>query len=233
MTDPTPVDDIIVTGQRARGPSPFANLQFPSKGLIVGDGQIEEKEDGSGGQDGGSTDETEQCAHPEGRREWNKDAIAKEAIDAFLARAAAFNETNFQYREYGALICEFAGGQLALGPVRDGPFVGPPVGGRGGVPIPPTDCGGGGTPVGFVHSHNTAEARPSVEDFDFLAQLKQYSGANSANLSVYVIADMVDPYTFASSPRITRTRLADRIAAEHPDYVPEWVNPDATRCPGG
>jgi len=51
MTDTgpgTPVDDITVIGQRARGESPFAGLQWPSRGGGSGDQQLELGEDEQG-----------------------------------------------------------------------------------------------------------------------------------------------------------------------------------------
>lgn len=69
MTDPdgppSELDEVVVTGQRARGPSPFAELQYPSKGNSTGGEQQQEVGDGN---DPGTTpsDEEVQCDDPEG-----------------------------------------------------------------------------------------------------------------------------------------------------------------------
>lgn len=46
MTDvpPIPIDGITVTGQRARGPSPFAELEYPTKGANQGPGSPDQDE---------------------------------------------------------------------------------------------------------------------------------------------------------------------------------------------
>lgn len=67
MTDPdgppSELDEVVVTGQRARGPSPFAELQYPSKGNSTGGEQQQEVGDGN---DPGTTPErlrlTKKCS---------------------------------------------------------------------------------------------------------------------------------------------------------------------------
>lgn len=92
MTDHT-LPDVVVTGQRARGPSPFSGLHWPSKGGSSVEGD-QEQTTGEGENTGGSplSDEAEQCATPEGRKEWDKDAKAVEAIDKFLRAALTVTE---------------------------------------------------------------------------------------------------------------------------------------------
>lgn len=134
-----------------------------------------------------ASDEEVQCAIPEGRREWNKDAKAVEAIDKFLdAARQRFHEDHFKNREYGALICEFSSGFVDLGPVIDGPFVGPPVGGQGTVDIPTDGCGSV-VPVGFVHSHISGNGLGSLGDIGYLERLVSEAGANPD-----VVSDLYD-----------------------------------------
>jgi hypothetical protein len=128
MTDPTlpetDLGEIVVTGQRARGPSPFADLQYPTKGAGSGGGEQQE-EVGDGGLGGGGdlSDEQEQCGDPEGRRQWNADARAQRAIEEFRARARLLGEPDLQNREFGALLCDMGNGNIALGPIEVGaPF---------------------------------------------------------------------------------------------------------------
>lgn len=107
--------------------------------------------------------------------------------------------------------------------------MGPPTGGRGGVDIPVTDCGAG-TPVGFVHSHNSSNALPSLSDMGYLEWLASQTSANLAAMSVYVVAAQAGAPA-ANPHSVSRTPYSDKEASQSPDYVPEWVNPDATPCP--
>ncbi|MBL0948801.1 hypothetical protein [Brevundimonas sp.] len=117
MTDTGPgttVDDIVVTGQRARGASPFAGLQWPSRGG-GGNQQLGLGDDETGG---GLelSDEEQQCATEESRRQWNADARAAEAVRQFLDEALRlFGENDLANREFGALLCDTGGGMSSWG----------------------------------------------------------------------------------------------------------------------
>lgn len=203
MTDPTlpetDLGEIVVTGQRARGPSPFADLQYPTKGAGSGGGEQQE-EVGDGGLGGGGdlSDEQEQCGDPEGRRQWNADARAQRAIEEFRARARLLGEPDLQNREFGALLCDMGNGNIALGPIEVGDPIldagGQPItypGGRPTVGIPPTGCGAG-TVVGFVHSHPGSGAHlPSSDDFDYADWHTDYNDAPD-NFGIYVISSPAD-----------------------------------------
>lgn len=230
MPDEVELPGATVTGQRARGPSPFSGIRYPSRRGVRGPQQNELDPDPDDG--GGISDEEVQCGDPAGRREWNKDAKAIEAISRFLEAASSrYGESDFFQREYGALLCEMPNGRVALGPVFDGPFVGPPVGGQGTVSIDPFSCSGS-VPLGFVHSHNTGNAIPSPGDMGFLQYLADYANGNPATLSVYVITTMAVPGTGQSAIVVSRTPLSDSAAVEEAGYEPEWVNPEAEECAG-
>lgn len=228
MTDTT-LPDVIVRGQKVRAPSPFSGVQWPTKGNPTPPQQnTDEPVDDTG--EGPATDESQQCAIPEDRREWNKDAAARRAQDEILAAAfARHGETDLFRREYGALLCEMSPGVIEVGEIREGAFVGPPVGGRGGVDIPVTDCGAG-VPVGFVHSHTSLNPLPSEGDFGYLAYLAHQNGISPDALSVYTLGTLSTAP--ASNPHaISHARYPEAAASQQPDYVPEWVDPNATPCP--
>lgn len=231
--DPHELEDVTVTGQRARGPSPFSGLQWPTKAVGSG-GTHGDTVDMDGNTTGNNpSDEEVQCATTKGRREWNKDAKAVEVIDRFLdaARTRFDGEDHFRNREYGALICEFSDGTIDLGPVFDGPFVGPPVGGRGTVDIPTNSCGTG-TPLGFVHTHTSGNPLGSPGDLGYLQRLVDEAGADPARVSVYTIENHTPPDQTDPRYRVSRVPLSDADSIEEEGYEPEWVNPEAQPCPG-
>lgn len=236
MTDPnppiTPIDDVTVTGQRARGPSPFADLQFPTKGVGNPTGPDQNELDPNGPPAGdGPSDESQQCATEGGAREWNKDALAIAAIAVMKAEALArHQETNFNNREYGALICEFSDGTIALGPTFEGPMVGAPVGGRGGVDIDPMSCGSSATPLGFIHTHPSS-TYASASDIAYLHRLVTEAGANPATVSAYVIANQAAELYGPGVDRVSVAKISDEEEVHQPGYQPAWVNPDAKSCP--
>lgn len=247
MTDPSPPTnpgDIIVTGQRARAASLFAAMAFPDKDDSAGP-NVDEKtpEDDSGGSFTEPTDEDIQCALPEGRRQWNADAKAKEAVEKFLDKARLdHNERDWENREFGALICEFSDGTIDLGEVISGE---PTLDTDGtqiiyydsngqvrnpGVHIPRDGCGYG-RPPGFVHTHFFgASGHPSDADFDYTKQLVDYFRAPS-NASVYVAARYQNPNTNISEIKVSQFTVTEKTAAQQGGPI-KWVNPNATPCPG-
>lgn len=215
-----------------------AGERFPTKGNIDNPDEQQEVDDGAGGGNGPPSDETVQCSFPEGRRQWNADAKAKAAVRAFFDKADTLGEPDLQNREFGALICEFAPGQVELGPIQAGLPILDAEGhqisypeGRPTVPIPQDGCGSG-TPIGYVHSHpglNTGV--PSNSDFDYAKQLIDYHGAPQ-NVGVYLVTRAYDEQTGAQKDGVTRASLSDKSAANQGTLVPDWINPDATPCPG-
>ncbi len=240
MTDTgpgTPVDDIIVTGQRARGESPFAGLQWPSRGGGSGDQQLELGEDEMGGGRGPS-DEEQQCATEENRRQWNADARAAEAVEAFLDKARAGGEDDLANREFGALLCDMGGGNVVLGPITPGPPIldenGQQIfyeGGRIGVAIPPDGCSGG-LVVGSVHSHPSGSVSPSNDDFDHAQWHISHNNA-APNFGIYIVALVPNPLDGGYDYVVSRSEVEDRQAANEGELDPTWINPDARPCPGG
>lgn len=186
-------------------------------------------EDGTGNTQGPPTDEDRQCSTPAARKAWNRDAAAREAARRIVIEAFnRYQETDLFRREYGALLCEMSPGVIDIGPIREGPFVGPPIGGRGTVDIPVTDCGAG-VPVGFIHSHTTMNVLPSEGDFGYLAYLAYQSGVTSSSLSVYTLGTLTDGTQTRTG--LTHAPYSDAIASQQEGYVPEWVDPNATPCP--
>lgn len=224
---------MIVTGQRARGPSPFSGLQWPSKGNSAN--FPEQNTDVPANQpEGATTDEERQCSIPDGRREWNKDAAARAAIQAMLDYAANhLNETDLSAREFGAAICEFTDGSVGLGQVRHGGAIIGDADGVGSVGILPTDCGAG-TPLGYIHSHPSGQRVPSMTDMDALAGMVS-TGGNPSHLSVYTVTVVSGASGGAHGYGygISETPLVDydKVAEQESNYEPKWVNPDALPCP--
>ena len=235
MTDPnapTDLSEVVAIGQRARGPSPFAALQWPTKGLGIPAEQLTDvPDDGTGVGPGAPSDEEIQCALPEGRKVWNRDARAVSAVaEPRLAANQRHGEIDFASREYGALLYEFPDGRIELGTISDGPYVGPPTGGQGSVGIPPAGCHGG-IPVGYIHTHPSSSPVPSPADMNFLRQLVDHYGA-PANASVYIVGNYAQQPYGAGTNHVSAATLADKDAVEQPGYVPKWVNPEAKPCPG-
>jgi hypothetical protein len=230
---------VEVTGQRARGPSPFA-VSYPTKGNGLGNEEQDEVDPNGGGGGGELSDEQQQCMMPAGREQWNADAKAVAARQAFLARAAQLGENDLQNREFGALICRLTNGSVVLGPIHEGPPIldgngnqiyYPETGGRPYVNINPDGCGSG-VPIGYVHSHpGVNEGRPSDGDFATGQWYVDYRGADAATFGIYTMSQYQNQ-TGNYSTQVSRASLSDRSMAQTANYQPAWVNPDATPCPG-
>lgn len=241
MTDTGPgttVDDILVTGQRARGQSPFAGLQWPSRGGGSGDQQLELGEDEPGGGRGPS-DEEQQCATEESRRQWNADARAAEAARRFVEAAGEFDEGHLANREFGALLCDLGGGNVVLGPIVSGPPImdetGNPIvydGGRASVEIPTDGCGTGNV-VGYVHSHPSGSPIPSDLDFQY-ARWHITNNRAPGNFGIYIVALVSNPTPGSGGYGygVSRAEISDEEAAGAGTLEPTWLNPDAQTCPG-
>lgn len=77
----------------------------------------------------GPSDEEIACADPEKRKQWNKDAYARQALERLRAFAQArYNDLDLQTREYGTLLCQFSDGSFETGPIAEGPAVQHPDG---------------------------------------------------------------------------------------------------------
>lgn len=232
MTDPAhPLPGVLVTGQRKSAPSPFAEIKWPTTSGTVDQNQVELPDGESGTQ---PSDEDVQCQDEEGRRQWNADALAQGAIDAFIEAARLLGEPDLANREFGALICEFSDGSMSLGPVESGEPTfdqdGQQVNLHPTVPLSPSGCGGG-TPVGYIHSHPGLNTfLPSDRDFNFAQGLIDSRGANQARFGIYVVSRATDSHG-RSEYHVGRSKIDDRAAAAAGTLQPSWVNPDAQGCP--
>lgn len=246
MPDPAPNPlDVSVDGQRptTRPPSPFSNVQWPSKWLGPGDEPVTVEEGGSGASGGAqATDEMVHCSDPVKRKQWNADAKANEAIEAFRnAARQRFNEPDLQMREFGALVYEMPNGDITLSEVFHGDSLFNPDGTmrttRPTVYIPPTACGAG-VPLGSAHSHpglaDFTTVAPTThlgsgQNFDHIAGLEAYHGRPADSMNLYIISDQTDGTnrgTFAMQYKGSQKTAALGGAAG------EYVNPNATPCPG-
>lgn len=242
MTDPTPTDlgEVVVKGQRARGPSPFSGVEWPTKGNSVSPQANHDDPVDPTGESPPASDEEQQCAIPEGRKEWNKDAAAVSAIEKFLQYAAdtfGQSESHFRNREYGALLCEFSNGSVSVGPVFHGEYVGPGAPPRDenadppNVSIPSDSCPMNSIPVGFVHTHVSSHLG-SVGDIGALETLATAMGVNLSSLAAYTIQDHAGLQGLPESAwRVNRMTHAEKDKMQQANYQPEWVNPDAAPCP--
>lgn len=235
MTDPTPVDEIVVVGQRRR----YNYETFPVSGGSGGGGGgfIDPEEVGDGTEPPPTTPDP--CADPATALEWNADAAAAEALgqmvdmanqmDGFLGR-----------REFGAVLYIRPDGSIGIGNITWGPpFDQPdPETGRTYVEldfsgIPP------GSIIGSIHTHNAGSFLPSGDpsglngDWGHYNDLRTYvqgAGGNPDLVRIYVAAQ-----NFASSSGVTHgIRFYDnrnRTAALGGQEGPE-VNPEAQPCPG-
>lgn len=246
MTDtgpPTTVGDVIVNGQTRRAPSPYATIQWPTKGTGTGDQQQQITDDPNAPIPEGFTEEQIACPSEEGRRQWDSDAMARAAVSALLAAAFARFSEDLQNREFGALICQAGDGTLMLGPIHDGP----PILGEDGrqiiyygpdgqpdsqptVAINPDGCAGS-IPVGFIHSHPGVNAGiPSPGDFAFARWLVENRSAPNS-ISIYTAASYLNPNTNQYLNQVTRANLSDESTAQSGTFVPRFVDPNATFCP--
>lgn len=237
IENPYDLGDIHVFGQRARGPSPFSGLTFPSKGSSPSVHQTQLPEDPNYDP---ASDQTLQCQDPIARKQWEADAKAKEAAIKFRQKAQDdFNELDLSNREFGALICQMPGGQIDLGPIRAGEPILDANGNaidyyplsRPSVPIPYEDCGSG-TPIGMIHSHPGVNVGiPSDADFAYLDGLATTTSVPVSSLGVYVVYDHLDIETTQRGEVIKRSAFSERTAANAGEDVGRFIDPDAEMCP--
>ncbi len=235
MTDePAELDDVIVTGQRARGPSPFAGLQFPNTGISAPQqNQLEEEDD----LPEEPTAEETQCSDAEARKQWEADAKAIKAAEEFKKAAKdRFNEPDWQNREFGALICEMPSGAIELSEIYAGDPILDAAGnaihyalGRASVNLPATACGAG-VPLGSVHSHPGVGTNiPSADDFAFSRHVASANNVDPDRLGIYIAATMQEGSNRGDF--VTRYGNGDEASAAAGE-AGDFINPDAQPCPG-
>lgn len=238
MTDPFPVGDIWVVGQRRAGPG----QPVPTRGGGTS----------GGGDDGGGIHQNEvnesdpnepyavdPCADPALAPEWNADAAAAEAAKEFVQRAAKRNPPEtLNVREWGAALFEMPDGRIVLGAVSSGEhtFQNPGPEGRAGVDIdwtPPP----GGVLIGMMHSHNAGSHLPSgssPESLDFgnlryIRDVRSSQNRNPDQAKIYIVSLTTRPAGHNQYAKINVYDHRNQAAAISGQEGPE-VNPDATPC---
>ena len=236
MTDPqpTPVDDIIVVGQRRRPGGSFPPASGAGGGGL-GEGGVEQDELDPDGQPSGAPPHP--CDDAGTAVEWNADAAAAEAAKAFARLAAARDPAeNLDTREWGAYLYRMPDGSVRVGPVSFGdPF---DMGGVGGVNL--IEDGPRRDIIGSVHSHNAGNHLPStgpggselgdIGHLDGMVETVRAAGGDFASVRMYIVARAFGPPGSGSYNRISvYTPATARTARETSTPGPE-VNPDGEPC---
>lgn len=151
MTDVTELEEIVVTGQRRKGPSdPFPRMMWVS--VPPTPGQHDEKP---------MREEMEghQCSVPERRRRWNRDANASGGMKDLLAYAADPSRGWSVFsREHGAHFIKTADGMDMCTITHGDP---PPPGETANVTLD-TSCLTWDDWMGDIHTHVSGDGRPST-----------------------------------------------------------------------
>lgn len=234
MPEETPVDEIVVVGQRRR----YTHETFPSRGSGGGDGGfIEPEEVGDGTEPPPTTPDP--CADPETALEWNADAAAAEALRQMVDKANLMDGF-LGRREFGAVLYRQLDGSVGIGNITWGlPFDQPdPETGLAYVELDYSDIPPGSI-IGSIHTHNAGSFLPSGDPsglngdwghYNGLRTNVQGAGGNPDLVRIYVAAQ-----NFGSGSNITHgIRFYDnrnRTAALGGQEGPE-VNPEAQPCPG-
>lgn len=234
MPQETPVDEIVVVGQRRRPGGTFPSRSGSGSGEPGGDHQIEVTDD-----PGQPTPPPDPCADPETRKEWNADAAAAEALRLMIAKANLMDGF-LGRREFGAILYRRPDGSIGIGNITWGPpFDQPdPETGRTYVEldysgIPPASI------IGSIHSHNAGSFRPSGDatgqngdwgHYFGLRNLVLNSGGNPDTVRIYIAAqELVTGPTVSHGLKVYDSRNKDAALAGQDG--PE-VNPEAQPCPG-
>lgn len=233
MTDPTPVDEIVVVGQRRR----YTHETFPSRGGGGGGdgGFIEPEEVGDGTEPPPTTPDP--CADPETALEWNADAAAAEAFRQIIALANQM-DGYLGHREFGAFLYRRPDGSVGIGPITWGrPFNDPdPVTLLATVELDYGDIDPA-TVIGTIHTHNMGSILPSNRP-DEMADWQQFDAYRAYLSSVNVNPDVFRIYLGAQTGaaynsvthRLHMYNHTNRQAAIDGTSGPE-VNPEAQPCP--
>lgn len=207
MSDPsTPVDDIVVRGQRRQNGStnPFPPEPSYDPPLPGQDATIEPEEG------------LHACDDPVKRIDWNADATAAAAQTAFEAKAAELGDSGLYEREFGAAIYMRADGSTYLGRITYGDKMG------SSVEIDESNA----TPdnlIGEIHSHPGGQMTPSTADWQRVDINAAYTGKNYRS---YIVArDTSVP----NSP--FKVRVYDKSSVRDFTKPGPEVNPNGQSCP--
>ncbi len=220
----TPVDDVVVTGQRRRNGSsdPFPSLPSPP---LAPPGEHNVKEPIEQG-------EFNPCDQPATRHEWDVDAAAAEAKEKMDQKRAAEGDADYNTREYGAWLYRLPDGRIVSGPVHVGNEFS--NGGVGNVAMPLGDIDPT-TIVGSVHSHSVGNHLPSptgpdgLGDIAHLNWINTYGGGPGARL--YIVAQTTVNAGQAQYDRINVYTEGTAQAAIDNLVVGPEVNPNGQSCP--
>ncbi|MFY0400808.1 hypothetical protein [Brevundimonas naejangsanensis] len=220
----TPVDDVVVRGQRRPNGStnPFPPEPSNDPPLPGQDATIEPEEG------------FHACDNPATREDWDTDAAARQARQAIEAAAAAAGEAGLTYRERGVWLLRQANGTIVASQPWDGALFQPGV-------IPTTTFSFAGINpkdiVGFVHNHDVGMHAPSYDPvsnygdaqaLDAIAAAVTSAGGNGDDVRMYIVAQTngANPYN-----KITVYTKANAHSSAQSGSVGPEVNPNATFCP--
>ncbi|MEN5176324.1 hypothetical protein [Brevundimonas diminuta] len=222
----TPVDDVVVRGQRRQNGSADP---FPSLPTIpdLPPGHHAER-------DPIDPLEPNPCDNPSTREDWDTDAAARQARQAIEAAAAAAGEPGLTYRERGVWLLRQANGTIVASQPWDGAIFQPGV-------IPTTTFSFAGINpkdiVGFVHNHDVGMHAPSYDPvsnygdaqaLDAIAAAVTSAGGNGDAVRMYIVAQTsgANPYNKIN----VYTKANAHSSAQSGSVGPE-VNPNAAFCP--
>lgn len=227
MTDT--VSDIIVTGQRRAPTTGF--ISWPPKAPVPT--KPERPHDGTV-----PPPWNHPCAGGPSKREWNADAAAAAAVDAFQTLSAQRNPPeDLNVREWGTALYELANGRVVRGPITSGEFTfqSPGPGGVASVTIDYSGQPANSRLIGVVHSHNAgghlpSGSSPTVGDQAVLQYLRNGLGASANDARLYIAALTLVSAGETQYAKINFYNHVNQDAAIGGVEGPE-VNPNAVPCP--
>lgn len=220
MSDPTDLGEIVVTGQRRRGPGAFPII---SKGNDSG-GTVQQEEVEEGGSGGGGFEiENDPCSDPTSKVVWNADAAAVAAVAAFIAKSQAVGDNGLlSNREFGTNLVRDAAGGVTSTYVDAGPAL------QNGV-IPSVTITGPATLqnwMGDVHNHPSGIGMPSAGEWyafqqrvaDIISAYPQRA-AEMAHAALYIVVGSPPNHQIFAFKR-----------SDDPNQPGQEVNPAAQSC---
>lgn len=233
MPEETPVDEIVVVGQRRR----YTHETFPSRGSGGGDGGfIEPEEVGDGTEPPPTTPDP--CADPETALPWNADAEAAASVGAFLQAAALLGGNDVRNgvphlgnREFGRMLWRGSGSSVNGNDVSWGEPPDP----NGNVAAMTVDTTGinNYNYIGDIHTHPFGTGLPSEVDWEgFLFNNRTARAAGRTQETFYLYIVTVDQngnlsmiHVYQDGPRAENSPDPARPTTNGPE-----VNPDAQPC---